>query len=501
MKYFLFFILLLFRITGLIAQAGSLDSTFGVNGITFFPDGGANSIAVQNDNKIVVAGGFGDHFGVVRFNNNGSIDSTFGTNGAVETEVGIGYNVDEKMILQSDGKIVVGGTCLNSSGEYVFALVRYDESGQLDNSFGTNGVVLTSNGDSNYGEGLAIQPDGKIIQVGRGFTFPNNQYFAIARFNSDGSLDNSFGFGGTLLTTIGNVYPTATCVAVQPDDKIVVGGYSVSETFISSFCLIRYNSDGSLDESFGTSGKDTTYFGVPDDGYDYDVARAIALQSDGKILLTGHSVLAPDFYGKLPIVRYNADGTLDNTFGIGGKLISDVFGIGGEAHAIALQPDGKILVTGLANGILSDFILARYDIDGTLDSTFGSNGTVINSVGDDDVDRGNAVTLDKEEKIIIAGGSNLGFTVIRYLSGLTVGISDVASKNNSSVYPNPCSTEIHLCLPLLQPAIISIFNLLGEKVKEEKVTGRQVTMDVSSLPQGLYLVRMENGVVGKFVKE
>jgi uncharacterized delta-60 repeat protein len=210
-----------------------------------------------------------------------------------------------------------------------------------------------------------------------------------------GALDAGFGLGGIVTTTIASGSTVATALAVQPDGKIVAGG----ETAVGSetqFALARYNLNGTLDTSFGSAGKLTTAVGSG--GSDI---RALVLQSDGKIIVAGGADSG------LALARYNPDGSLDTSFGTGGKVVTAVAVSGGaEAHAIALQTDGKIVVGG-SNGDSSDFVLARYNPNGTLDTSFGTDGIVITATG-----YLTALALQPDGKIVAAGGPR--FTVARY---------------------------------------------------------------------------------------
>ncbi|MCY7409323.1 MAG: hypothetical protein LH473_03550, partial [Chitinophagales bacterium] len=248
------------------SQAGILDSSFGTNGVVAaFPQGGDGSIVIQPDGKIVVGGTTydGPDFSVVRYNSAGSVDYGFGANGIATAEIGLGYNSARDLALQPDGKILFAGSCVDFNGKWSFALIRFNSNGSLDNSFSGDGKLITSFNDfsyADYGQAVAVQPDGKIIEVGMSNDNSAVRGFGIVRFNADGSPDMTFGNGGKLVIPIGNAYPAATAVIVQPDLKILVCGYS-SSNFQSSFALMRLNSNGTLDNSFGAGGKDTAYFG------------------------------------------------------------------------------------------------------------------------------------------------------------------------------------------------------------------------------------------------
>src|SRR5262249_44539014 len=199
--------------------------------------------------------------------------------------------------------------------------------------------------------------------------------FALARYNPDGSLDPTFGSSGKQTTDFFGNQDSAFGLVIQPDGKIVLAGYAHhgDDTPTSDFGLARYNPDGSLDQSFGAGGKITTdFFGSN------DVAYRIALQPDGKLVLAGLTFNPATSSNDFAMARYKPDGSLDHSFGAGGKQTTDFFGGFDYAAGLAIQPDGKIVLAGVAghgnNVSTYDFALARYNQDGSLDHSFGDGG-------------------------------------------------------------------------------------------------------------------------------
>ncbi len=329
-----------FRITGTVT-AGSLDPTFGTGGIVTTHIGSVDSgraVAVQSDGKIVVAG-YTDHnyiytgmdFAVMRYNADGSLDTSFGVGGKVLTDVGSASDFAYSVALQSDGKIVVAGYSVIGSQED-FALVRYNVDGSLDTSFGTGGKVTTGISYHDYAYSVALQSDGKIVVAGRA-----GGDFAVVRYNTDGSLDTSFDADGKVTTPVGVGYGYAygQSLVVQPDGRLVLAGYAGT---VADFAAVRYNANGSLDTSFGVGGKVTTNV----NGYG-DYGGAVALQSDGRLVVAGNSlVLGSGTY--FTLVRYNADGSLDPSFGTGGKVTTNVKADYDDLCGVAIQFGGKIVV-------------------------------------------------------------------------------------------------------------------------------------------------------------
>lgn len=516
MKFLFFIMIVVFFYCSSFGQAGVLDSSFSDDGIiTKFPGGYGSTVAIQSDGKIVVGGYDGtEGFSVIRINTDGSLDNTFGGDGFSKTTVGLGYNQHAELALQDDGKIVIGGTCAGLDGYWHGGLARFNTDGSLDNSFNGGSVVYAFNepqSHANTAQDVVITPDQKIVTVGSTSTMGNNSVFATARFNSNGTFDNSFGINGVVLTAVGNKYAESLGAAVQQDGKIVVAGNSCVAGAPCSFALVRYNIDGSLDNTFGTGGMDTLYFGaggVIGTAYNYDVAYAVAIQEDGKIILTGVSFLGTDSFYTIPIARYLPDGTLDMSFGISGKTrISFPSYKYPYGYSIALQQDNKIVITGECSNAanqLSIFFVLRTLENGALDNSFGINGITYTAVDTthSSYNMGNAVAIDAAQKIVVAGQSYQGITVLKYLSGLNVGIFEMNSSNNPLlVYPNPIYSQatIEYELKLDDCLTISLFDPQGKIVQtffthQNRVKGKykEELHFNSTLPPGNYILSLSN---------
>lgn len=392
----------------------------------------ANAVALQTDGKIVVAGhsasgdfssGFDYDFAVARYNADGSLDTTFDTDGKVTTDFGTDYDAARAVAIQpSDGKIVVAG-----SSYFDMALARYDTSGIPDPDFGTDGKVTIRINFNCAGTAVAIQPsDGKIIVAGNGFTGSGNN-FALARFNTDGTPDDTFGDGGTVsvhFTTLPVEFGNA--MVLQENGQIVVAGqaYSNLDGTLNDFLVARYDSDGSVDESFGPGGG----FAQINFNLNEEAARAVALQRDGKILVAGFTY--QNNTGDFALARLDVDGILDPTFGVEGKQTTDFDsgpGNGDQAAAIMVQPgstlekDMIILAGGAFIGTGYDFALARYKIDGSLDKRFGNKGKRTTSIGPGDTgDSVAGLVRLSNRKVVAVGGSGAGggsstvFALVRY---------------------------------------------------------------------------------------
>ncbi|HYR26817.1 MAG TPA: delta-60 repeat domain-containing protein [Thermoanaerobaculia bacterium] len=409
--------------TAAFAADGDLDLTFNGTGIVTTNNRvteQANDLVIQPDGKIVVAGsgglssffsGIALDFQVARYNPDGSLDATFGSGGIVTTNIG-GNNSAEGVALQADGKIVIAGAT-NIMGQDELALVRFNSDGSIDTTFGAGGFVAPGiNLGANPARDLVIQPDGKIVVAGSSNDFVNGRTFTVARFDASGGLDATFGSGGVFATPYsapGVGGRTAEGVALQADGRIVVAGSGPNGDFV----LVRYNTDGSLDTTFGIGG--LTFTDISGNGL-ADFAHDVVIQPDGKIVAAGYTGSLAEG-GPFAVARYNVDGSLDSTFGSGGITITPLVG-DTRAYGMALGTGGTIVVAGKAQAILN---VVRYDSSGFLDPTFGGTGIVTTPVGSSS--GAFAVALQSDGRVVAAGVGNQtlafpdfvsDFAVVRY---------------------------------------------------------------------------------------
>jgi uncharacterized delta-60 repeat protein len=398
----------------------ALDPTFGANGIVTADFGGdsdsGRSVLIQPDGKIVMLGtAQGQTPVLMRFNSNGSVDDTFGVDGK------LAVNFQDEVALQLDGKLIVGDT---SGGS--LAVARYLSNGAgLDTTFGTNGVAkIPSNpGDFIYlCSDLAVQPDHKIVLVGTQESQGHTTNIIVARFTSEGAPDTTFaGNGLNFLDKYAfpnSAYFRGEAVAIQPDGKIVLSANMFdNDTLDEQIGLARLKPDGSLDTSaFGTNGKGTVAITLRK----FNNSRGgLALQADGKIVVLGNiSNYGSNPNDDLVLARFNTDGSLDPAFGENGIVVTD-FGKEENGNDIAVQPDGKILVVGKTfDAEVSDILLVRYDSDGSLDDTFGLNGKVITDLGNAP-DSGNGIAIQTDGKLVIVGSSNGNAILARYITDIS----------------------------------------------------------------------------------
>ncbi|MET8447327.1 calcium-binding protein [Streptomyces sp. NPDC005209] len=334
----------------------------------------------------------------------GDLDTSFGGDGKVVTDFG-GYDESRGVAVQADGRIVTVG--LNQppeSGEVNFALARYNSDGSPDLGFGTGGQVITDfRGGEDIADAAAVQADGKIVVVGR--TSDAETFlpqFTVARYNADGTLDTGFGTGGTVVSDFGTGGPSEAFGVELQPNGRIVAAGMSG----SDVAVARYNADGSPDTGFDGDGKVATVFaGGAATAFD------VALQSDGKIVAAGRAgynypANASDF----ALARYNADGSLDTGFDGDGRVTTP-FAQADVAGGVAVQSDGKIVAGGSSD---FDFALARYNANGALDSGFSGDGKVTTDFGTGSQDGSSDLALQSDGKIVSAGISNSDFAVARY---------------------------------------------------------------------------------------
>ena len=387
---------------------GQLDPTFDEDGkaIADFGSEGStgHAVAIQSDGKIVMAGntsctGCLNDFALARYNVDGSLDNSFGTGGLVTTDHGpkfleLGYAV----AVQPDDKIVVAGGTLSGLSGTELVLERYNVDGSLDNSFGTGGRAADNFAAGAVGNDVAIQTDGKIVVVGS-----SNSDFALARYNIDGNLDSSFGTGGMVTTDFASGSDSISSVTIQPDGKIVVAGYAQTGSNYD-LALARYNTNGGLDNTFGTGGMVTTDLG----NTDYERISDIVIQPDGKIVATGNIINFNPIDFTFVLTRYHADGSLDNSFGVGAIVITKLGWNHAWGTAVALQSDGRIVAVGNVQNVFpvdSDFALARFNPDGSMDSTFGRGGIFTIDFGG--YDSASDLAIQSDGKIVVGGTATI----------------------------------------------------------------------------------------------
>ncbi|MGL2962545.1 T9SS type A sorting domain-containing protein [Flavobacterium sp. RSB2_4_14] len=495
-----FLLVLLLCIKG-FSQAGTVDSSFATNGIVltnyspaiFIPD----ASVIQQDGNVVLMGGYEFvssgiyRIGMSRHKTDGSIDTNFGTNGFVILNVN-NFTFGESITLQPDGRIVVAGYIQTSATSVNLLVIRFNTNGSLDTTFGNSGIVLVNN--NMHAKSVKIQSDNKIVVGG----YCGNA-FAVARLNSDGSIDEDFGFNGLVTTTVvlNSYQAQINALNIQGDGKIVVSGFAYLNPVNLAFCTIRYDINGNIDTGFGINGKVLTNLNSSVS----DMISAQAIQQDGKIVVTG----AAD--GAMIIARYETNGSLDTTFGTNG-VVSTTFGNSSFSYSLLIQPDNKIVVVGNIPLPTSRFFIARYTDLGELDTTFNNNGYNLLSIGENN-NFFNSVLLQQDGKLIATGWTQIGndayAVIVRFNSGL-LNINEIESKEKVKIYPNPASGVVFFDNSESMYEKVSVYNYLGQEVVKpfDCAQGDNASFDLSNLSKGVYLLKFEgNGVngVAKVVKE
>jgi uncharacterized delta-60 repeat protein len=334
----------------------------------------------------------------------GSLDASFGSQG----KLALRHAYDAKLsavAIQADGKIVVTGAIYPLFYKSFFTVARFNSNGSLDESFGSNGMVITRFETYTFSaSAIAIQPDGKIVVTGDFYGVqPNGSHledFVVLRLNSDGSPDTGFGKNGEAITDFG-LQDASKALLLQPDGKIVVGGStSISRPDLE---LARYNPDGSLDKTFNSTGMVVTPNNNGADSF-----NAMVLQADGKIVVAGNKYTSKDTDGLL--IRYNRDGSIDQSFGVDGRVITD-FGTFDYIRNLQVQSDGKILVAGSQRKEYfaydgAGIILGRFNSNGSLDPSFANNGKLIATFNN--YAEAYSAVVQSDGKILIAGTTGPG---------------------------------------------------------------------------------------------
>lgn len=415
-QYTLQTLILLSHIVLIHAAAGTLDLSFGPdgNGISIIDIGRNNNligIARLSDDTLV---GVGNVFvtltttGACSLTSTGTLNNNFNSNGYAQLITDSSSAIMQTIAVQADEKIVIGGHVTDNHIPK-FALARYNSAtGTLDTSFGSIGYVMTNLRESSIINALCIQPDGKIIAGGiAGQGQPN---CAIARYNPNGSVDTSFGTNGAAFINAGYI-SSINALALQPDGKIVAVGFAWNT--ITDVCIIaRFNADGTLDGTFGTDGTVITQIG------DASRAQAVAIQTDGKIVVGGYTT--NNTYSAFCLMRYNTSGILDASFDAEGAVVIPGIVItpmnySAKLNALVIQSDGKIVAGGSNFGLRNTtFALARYLSSGELDNEFGTNGITFTTIGSSA--QINSLVIQSNGNIVAGGISDTNAALARYLA-------------------------------------------------------------------------------------
>lgn len=480
-----------------VAQPGFLDGAFSQNGLqTIGTSSNAEHgrvVLIQSDGKVVVAGysynGSDNQMFVYRCFPNGDPDTDFGTNGWKDLDLGPSNDRLFGGVLQPDGKMVfVGPTDVN--GTDGFGVYRLNPDGSWDDTFDNDGIAIYNpSGISDIPVAVDIQQDGRIVIFGTTVT-TNDYVAAVMRLNSNGSIDQSFSGDGLAITPFSNIVDLVGSGLIQSDGKIIVAG-NTAGSIGWEFAMARINPNGSLDNSFGTNG--TIHYQL---GISGSFCRHVALQPDGKIIAVGESGQTSG--SVYTIARFNQDGTYDTSFGVGGVVYHSITAGNDIGQRVLIQPDGKLIVIGNSAMSSQDISLSRFLADGTVDTDFGSAGSVITPIGTSD-DFAYAATFDANGDIWVVGEvaimASFDVFIAKYKNDLNLGITSESTEPPISVYPNPVRDQLFVEFDVERKSMvgISLFDGCGRMVKTASsgstaVGSQRFTLDVSDLKSGTYLL-------------
>lgn len=433
--------------------AGELDPSFGQDGRVTTDFGGSDDLArdvlIQPDGKILVVGESQGRFALTRYNPGGSLDTTFGSGGRVSVDICTPCVREhgKAVVLQTDNKIIVAGESYMGSGTAEdMTLARYHSDGSLDTSFGNNGFTTLNMPvwwEPAYGRDIIVQSDGGLFVVGyTGNPAASGQHSyedhdgMLARFHSNGSLDGSFGSGGwTRFDLSGNGRDDVLLSIVQHSNGQVTAAGYMGPAGSRDFVVTRFNLDGSLDASFGSDGIVITDFSGRD-----DIGRDMAIQPDGKIIVVGNS--SDDFV----LARFNEDGSLDTALDGDGWVLTDFAGNADVAMDVLLQTDGQIVVSGFTGPVEGgNFAIARYNPDGSLDSTFSGDGQATTDFGGG-ADNGQGLAIQPDGRLVVVGytgpADNRDFAVARYNGTPADTPQPVCDRSVGTDYGNGCDGDL-----------------------------------------------------------
>ncbi len=495
---------------GCLAQAGTLDPAFGINGKVDFmlpnQQTNGNSISIQPDGKIVVFanGDYSTHrLHVLRYEPNGQLDSSFGVDGVYTVPLAASVFRQPEVKIQPDGKIVGVFTAGENSADEQIAVFRLLSSGKIDTAFGVSGIwQFKIENKWTLPTDFTFQPDGKIVVAGI-VKDDLSGFDALAiRLNPDGSIDEAFGLSGILKFLDSDLDEYARKITCSGDHLYIAGDLKNKTGSSYNIFLLKLNLDGSFDPSFGNQGKVL----FEPSGSNYLFTRGVAVSPDDKILVAtdyGYFIDNVDFM----LVRFTADGLPDSSFGQGGFILTQVEGDFNYARSLLIQADQKIILAGETQYKCWCPIggLVRYHPNGQLDSIFGNAGKVIVDFGNPG--RFNSAALQSDGKIVLTGSTDNGpggdasvMNTCRLQNDYIVSISfPVTLAADISISPNPVLDNQTTCRLRLNEACITSIFLTGAAARfsqalfTQYLTAGEHQIPLSlgqGLPTGVYFLEI-----------
>ena len=520
MKPFFTFLFLSFIVSSVsFGQDGKLETTFGTNGTKLISSGTGNAeiLGILKDDNSIIGVGFSrvgnfDKIAMVKMDLNGKIDATFGQNGLLTFPFGSGHARASSIIQQPDGKYLVAGWArYGNKDEYV--IIRLLQNGSLDSSFGTNGLVKGVFSGSSFAEDeiaqIALLSDNKIVIAGRSYNGQNDDGF-VACFNTDGSLNKSFGNDGFLIITfnVNPPYETVRALAIDKSDNIYLGGdVAVGFNIEDVFFIMKLNKDGVKDANFGTNGVVTKVL----------ASNVIAglntmeIDAKGRILTGGGAFDTDELDNNYFLTRYNPNGTPDVSFGQNGQVILARSSLESISDLIVF-PSGLIIAAGSTGGFPSSFAMVRLFENGSQDMSFGTNGWSIEKITNDFNSINSVVHSDG---FIYAGGTSRvdpewRMAFAKYKNKTTSSTADEVANlfNSFNIYPNPTIDEINIAFDVNSETslLMTLIDIMGRTVQDFPLN--QTTFNgknnlnlklLSNLQNGLYLLKVmtDKGYVTK----
>lgn len=499
----MFAVAIFFSNSTIAQHAGDLDLTFngtGYHRLDFYGNTDViNDIAIQSDKKIVATGvaftpSWNIDVKIIRLNENGTLDATFGTGGIVNyTPADLSYYEAHAMavVIQTDGKILVAGGVLNSSAIFEVLLIRLNTDGSFDNTFGTNGVSVTSIvGGNDMAQDVIVDEAGKILIAGTADNTEFNVAPMLARFNNDGSIDNTFAAGGSMLMPVVAMDNEFTSICLQDDGKILASGHYSTTDWRYRTLLARYNADGSIDPSFADNGVSIIDVNGIDDEF-----FGMEINSQGEIIAGGFSNHSNSSFDML-LMKFDTNGNPVTDFGTNG-IVEFHHSAYNVIYDLKIQPDDKIVVTGSIGEFApgdNDWALLRFKDDGSIDNEFGTDGLVLTQFFGEQ-DEAQSLAISGNEHIYV-GGKTLNsasgirdFTVARYTNDM-----DVANKpiENSALTISTMSNGLFHLKSDVNASELIVYNLGGSKLGTFSVKDSECTVDLRNQPAGIYMFRLIN---------
>lgn len=485
-ELFILLLACLFSSTADAQYLYGLDPTFGNNGIYEGDTGGVFKIAVQPDKKIIIVGqdikNYAYNNVIKRFKEDGEFDSSFSNSGVflVNTNTSSSnQKIVSSIYLQQDGKIILGGWTALVNGNSDLYLIRLKPNGTFDSSFGNNGEFVNDLGSDEGITSIAVQPDNKILICGN----ISNNYIVVIRYHPNGTLDSSFGNNGIVVPdrTWGLDYPNANDIDLMSDGRIVLG-IDGRVKALSAYCFsaVRLLPNGSLDTSFNHTG--LAYSSAISGWLVY--CKAMSLQPDGKVLLAGYD-------DSMAIIRFDSTGQPDSIFGKNGVVKLDP---AGKVVDMLLQPDGRIVVATNPDGFPypdSCYTIYRLLPNGSIDSSFGVNGKLLTQPATKPTMIG-TLALQPDGKLL-AGGSfvqNSKLLLVRYTPDATASITNLPTANDIVLYPNPATNYIYFDLPDNQRIRQLYIYSLDGKLHRTKYDAYLKRFSIEDLANGVYYLKL-----------